>query len=274
MVKFYIDPLLLALALSLLATLACATMWVMLGRSWKAVRGAAALFLVWLLAAGAIIQSGATSDTWTIDPTSKAGRVTLYRTSGGLTERNIDGMYHFTTAVLASVVTAHNCTATGYAWLEVPVASAKRARLRQLTAVSFLGVAVGADVTALYRGLSWQRFTFTGTASGALITPAKRLSTDPANVAGFRTATTGMTVTAGALGRTLLQFGFIDWTAVVTSGAPATFTKGDFGERWNPVLDNEFIDLGPGEGACFYQPDAGAATWRIVLSGTWDEYTP
>ena len=30
----------------------------------------------------AIIQSGATADLWTIDPTSKAGRVTLYNSSG------------------------------------------------------------------------------------------------------------------------------------------------------------------------------------------------
>src|SRR5881396_1558892 len=38
----------------------------------------------------AIIQSGATTDLWTIDPTSKAGRVTLYDTTGySLTDRRV-----------------------------------------------------------------------------------------------------------------------------------------------------------------------------------------
>lgn len=232
------------------------------------------LITVWVFLIGAIIQSGVTSDLWTVDPTSKAGRVTLYRTSGTLVERSVDGVYHFTTAVLATVAAAHNCTSTAHAWLEVPVATAKHARLRNLDASMTLGVAVGADVTALYRGLSWARFTFTGTASGAIITPAKRIPTDPVNAANLRTASTGMTVSLGALGRTLIQFGFIDWTAITTSGSPATFTKVQQSTQWKPVKDDEYIDLGPGEGACFYQPDAGATTFRMVLSGIWDEYTP
>ena len=274
MVRIYLNPVVLALVLSLLFTLASATVWVLLGRSWRATRGALALFLIWLATAGAIIQSGATSDTWTIDPTSKAGRVTLYRTGGGLQERTVDGVYYFTTAVLTTAAAAHNCTATGHAWLEVPTATAKHARLRDLRVTATLGAAVGADVTALYRGLVWSRFTFTGTASGAVLTPAKRITTDPASAANVRTAMTGMTVTLGAMGAHLVQFGFIDWTAVVTSGAPATFTLHESVARWSPLKDDDFIDLAPGEGVCFWQPDAGATTFRLVLSGAWDEYTP
>lgn len=187
--------------------------------------------------------------------------------------RKIDGLYYATSAVLSSQAAAHNQTTTAHAWLELPVGGTKRARLRDIFTTWTLGAAVGADVTALYRGLVVARFTFTGTASGAIITPAKRSSLDVANVANLRTASTGMTVTAGALAFTLLQFGFIDWTAVVTSGAPATFTQHENGPgKWDPAAEDDFLDFGPGEGIVFYQPDAGATTFRMVLSATWDEY--
>jgi len=41
-----------------------------------------ACVLLFLMATGAIIKSGATTDQWTIDATSKAGRVTIYDTAG------------------------------------------------------------------------------------------------------------------------------------------------------------------------------------------------
>lgn len=191
-----------------------------------------------------------------------------------ISSRKINGLYYFTTAVLLSQVTAHNGTTTGHAWIEMPTGGTTRGRLRRLSATYTLGVVVGADVTALYRALTWARFTFTGTASGAAITPAKRRSDDAANVANIRTASTGMTVTLGALGATLVQLGLIDWTAAVTSGAPATFTVQDSaaGAFWEPGNEDEYVDFAAGEGIVFYQPDAGAATFRLVLSGVWDEY--
>jgi len=226
----------------------------------------------------AVIKSGVTSDQLTIDAISKAARVILHRPgfANQTWPRNIDGLYHFGTAVLASVSTAHTITTTGHAWLQMPTVASKRARLRSLDASIVLGVAVGADVTALYRALSFAKFTFTGTASGAVLTPLKRHTADPNAAADVRTAVTGMTVSAGALGATLLQAGFIDWTAIVTSGAPTTFNHQEnaASAEWKPIDEDAFIDIGPGEGICFYQPDAGATTWRIVLNGRWDEYTP
>jgi len=55
-------------------------------KAWKAIvlrfQAASMVLLLGLLMMGAVIQSGATSDNWTIDPTSKAGRVTLYDSTG------------------------------------------------------------------------------------------------------------------------------------------------------------------------------------------------
>ena len=53
----------------------------------------------------AVIKSGATTDNWTIDPTSKAGRVSLYDTAGNPIESKLDtaGDYHLGVSVLQSV---------------------------------------------------------------------------------------------------------------------------------------------------------------------------
>lgn len=48
-------------------------------KPWQRFTAAALLFLV---ATGAIIKSGASTDTWTVDATSKAGRTTNYDASG------------------------------------------------------------------------------------------------------------------------------------------------------------------------------------------------
>ena len=56
----------------------------------------------------AIIQSGATSDQWTIDPTSKAGRVTEYRTDGTVRDAIPVGVYSFCLQDVAGVAAGNN----------------------------------------------------------------------------------------------------------------------------------------------------------------------
>jgi len=82
MVRFYLDPRLVLLLATLLLSVGSVALWVMLGRSWKGVAKTASLALLWLACTAAIIQSGASADLWTIDATSKAGRVSLYNTAG------------------------------------------------------------------------------------------------------------------------------------------------------------------------------------------------
>jgi len=53
----------------------------------------------------AVIKSGASADNWTIDPTSKAGRVSLYDTAGNPIDSTLDtnGEYHIGAAIIQSV---------------------------------------------------------------------------------------------------------------------------------------------------------------------------
>lgn len=82
MVQFYIDPQLQIIIIAALLTLTSVVAWALLGRNVRSVYKAIALGFCWLLFTGAIIKSGASTDNWTIDPTSKAGRVSAYDTTG------------------------------------------------------------------------------------------------------------------------------------------------------------------------------------------------
>lgn len=82
MVKLLLDPFLTIAVIGSLLTLATVITWVLLGRSWNAVYKTLAIGLCWFIFTGAIIQSGVSADLWTIDTTSKAGRVTLYDSAG------------------------------------------------------------------------------------------------------------------------------------------------------------------------------------------------
>ena len=178
--------------------------------------------------------------------------------------RKVVGMYYFNSGILTGHTTAHNGTGTAYFWLEMPTGQSIRARLRRMRVILNNGASIGADVTTISR-YALARFTFTGAASGATITPAKRhLTSDTANVANIRTASTGMTITLGA----------IAWSTI--NPAIEFTTSGIFGIAteyvWDPVVEDEYMDIGSGEGLLFYGPDAGVAQWRLSFNGVWDEY--
>lgn len=82
MVQFSLDPILTVMLMTLLLTLVSIVAYTLLGKNTKAIYKLAAIGFCWLLFTGAIIKSGASTDNWTIDPTSKSGRVTLYDTAG------------------------------------------------------------------------------------------------------------------------------------------------------------------------------------------------
>ena len=182
--------------------------------------------------------------------------------------RKIDGIYHASSGVIATVAAADNgTTAARLGWLEMPVGGSKRGRLRQIETTHVLGAAVAADLTVMFTPIAIARFTFTGTASGALITPAKRHPNDAANVANLRTASTGMTVTLGALARRCGIMPFVDFAT-----AAGWISVSPYGNDFDPIAEDEYLDFGPGEGLVFYQVDAGNVSWRTVVSLVWDEY--
>lgn len=181
---------------------------------------------------------------------------------------NEAGRYRFTSQLRVIPATADNATSTAFFWLQNPVGNTKNALVSQVRICqTTVAQAAVTDITANPL-LAYARFTFTGTASGAQITPMKQKSADAANSATVRTAVTGMTVTLGALG-------FAQPTPVIdfqTSGVVYALWISDF----VPTSEEGFLaELAPGEGLVFYSSTAGNGTARVAMGqGRWLEYTP
>lgn len=177
--------------------------------------------------------------------------------------RSVLGCYKASSGSLTPPTTAHNGTTTGFAWLYNPVGSTIKMQIsRMVYDMKFNALAVD-----LIPGeLRADRFTFTGTGSGTLVTPAKRDSNDAASQGNFRLASTGLTCTPVA---TLFgaQFPTMD---LVTGGAG----------QWNPhrvvyeqpSQDEEFI-LRAGEGIVYWsQQNLTTANRRLFINVAWDEF--
>lgn len=177
--------------------------------------------------------------------------------------RKLLGLHRFVTALNSVQASATNGTTTGFWWLHVPVGSSINLRLRRL--YTEFSMITELDHLTVPR-IALAKFTFTGTASGATITPMLSKTGMTAPVGSLRTASTGLTVTLGALG----------WNAIVpsytltTSGLAWSWSRSEF----EPDDEESFMDIAPGEGLVLYQPDAGTATdgRRFTCAGLWDEY--
>jgi hypothetical protein len=168
----------------------------------------------------------------------------------------IEGIYFYATAAAQAVqASAQNGTSTGFGWLAMPTGLSKRSRIRRFEVVFEQGAAPSADHLTLPR-IALQRFTFTGTPSGANIVPARRHPSDAANAFNFYTASTGMTVSlvANAFALTWLPPG-IDFATAVGQNVVSKVN-----EPFAPSHEDEYLDYGPGEGFVLYQPDAGTAS--------------
>lgn len=109
-------------------------------------------------------------------------------------KRTLRGLYYGSSGAIA-YTTAADAATGGDLWI-VNTSASVIAYVREIRFTS--NIAALALLTALPR-INVERMTFTGTPSGAQITPAKRDSTDQANTATVRTANTGMTITTGAV---------------------------------------------------------------------------
>lgn len=82
------------------------------------------VLLAAVLSTGAIIKSGATSDLWTVDPTSKAGRMTLYDVAGRATDFQSKKTFSFVSAGFTPAATPTDlCVLTGSASATIRVIS-------------------------------------------------------------------------------------------------------------------------------------------------------
>lgn len=145
-------------------------------------------------------------------------------------------------------------------WLVNPVSSGIVIEIRR---VSFLTAPTAATVFASSPRVTLERVTFTGSPSGASLTPAQRDSTDASLLGSARTASTGMTLVAGAV---VHAFSVTPVLTAVGHSAPAI-------QEWTPDVAERLV-LRPGQGMAVRQADAGTASdTRIFhLSVAWGEY--
>jgi hypothetical protein len=172
----------------------------------------------------------------------------------------VTGSFKFESGRLTVLAAAHAATA-GFFWLINPVGSTTLCYVKKMFATS-----VPTAVTAFASSprITVERFTFTGTATGASITPAKRDSTDATNTCTLRTASTGMTITAGAV--------IADFTvpAVLTAVGIAVPIDQWF---YDSTDEDDYIVLRAGEGLVVRQADAGSTsdTRLVLVFGSWEE---
>lgn len=146
-------------------------------------------------------------------------------------------------------------------WLINPVGNTSKIALTAIEVITQMGSALAAPTSPR---LLWKLFTFTGTASGASITPGKLDSTYPATTATLRTASTGLTITGGA---------DMICSLPIASATAVGYSPPQMDEWFEDTESNQII-LRAGEGIAMYQPDAGttADTRRITTTLKWDEF--
>jgi len=157
-----------------------------------------------------------------------------------------------------------NGTTTGLVWLFNPIGSGKKIGIDRIT-ISDQFTALAVDLVA--GNISVNRFTYTGTPSGAALTPAARDSTDAAAVGSARTASTGMTVTLGAR----LYSKQTQTMDLVTGGAGHWCPDQ---QEFMPESDDAQVILREGEGIVFWSSIAvTTGNRRCVINGMWEEFT-
>lgn len=159
------------------------------------------------------------------------------------------------------LLAAADAATVGRWYLINPVGSGVLVALRRIEFMSQLGSAL---LTPTSPRVQVERFTFTGTASGAIIPSAKSVTAQANPVASVRSANTGLAPTAGAP-----VYAFLP----IACATAAAFTAPGVGD-WNPDNDGMVVLTG-GEGLILRQPDAGTAadTRRYITNIAWEEYT-
>ncbi len=160
------------------------------------------------------------------------------------------GKYFFSSTQQTVSDVAHNATATGFFWLQLPSTATVTAIIRFIRANA---TASAASVFASAPVVSFSKFTFTGTASGALVTPVKFQTAGAANQLIIRTLVTGMVVTVvGAVGQfqipsIMTAVGAVHAGEEVIPRNALSYTRG------------QDLEIAPGEGLVVYQTVAGTA---------------
>lgn len=179
-------------------------------------------------------------------------------------KRTLSGLYYGTTGPIA-YTTAADAATDGSLWL----VNTSNTVVVYLRTVRFTALLDSLAILTNLPTIHMERMTFTGTPSGTLVTPAKRDSVDAANTGTIRTASTGMTITAGAAIES-----FSPPTADVIGGLLSVNATASIPVEQLFVGDlDSFITLRQNEGIVFRQSTAGNATEnrQYWLNLVWEE---
>jgi len=182
----------------------------------------------------------------------------------GMTEL---GKYFFSSTQQSVSATIQDGTATAFFWLQNPLASTSVALIRNILIDCNTSSTVVAPTAPV---ISFTKFTFTGTASGASVTPVKYASAAAANTLIVRTAVTGMTV---ALVGDIGQFAI---PSVLTGVGVVYGNKEVIPENPQAWSRGSDLELAAGEGLVVYQSVAGTAAdpRRFGVQIRWLEIDP
>lgn len=183
-------------------------------------------------------------------------------------ERTRLGVYRAVPAAM-TITAAADAATVGRWWLINPVGSTTAVAVKRVAFTSQHNTALA---TPTGPRITLERVTFTGTATGASVTPSKRVRTaiggltaDATPVASVRTASTGLTLTAGEVHKAF--FPVVALTAV--GAAPPAV------DDYDPAIEDEELILAAGEGLVCRQADAATTSdtrrWSNVIM--WEEFT-
>jgi len=182
------------------------------------------------------------------------------------TRRSRLGIYYAASGTLTIPTSAQNGTTTGLFWIYNPVGSSVKMAIRRFATQIQFAVTSAIDVSI--PRLAFSLFTFTGTGSGAQVTPAKRSSGDASPVGNLRTASTGLTVTLGAMIKS--DFPGINATASSTT-VQSNFLPA-ISNDWDPPEEEQPVLLA-GEGIVCWAADASTTSNRRTSTDLiWEEY--
>lgn len=178
-------------------------------------------------------------------------------------DRSTLGEYKYTSAVLTVPAAVHTGQLTGFLWIANPVGSAVKVAVKRIT-VNTQFSALAVDL--LPGELRFSRMTFTGVNSGAQITPAKRDSTDAANVGNVWTTSATWAVTLGGT-----AYAMQHQTMDLITGGGGHWNP--FLQEWNPDREAGELILRAGEGISIWHAVAvTTANRRMIISIATEEF--
>lgn len=216
----------------------------------------------------ATIKSGATTDIWTIDATSKAGRVTMYDTGG----TPINPAYSTFMSRIEVVPTLLTTGTTYWTMKNTASGGGKTAYIRAMSLnIALIVNSATATTAGVRNALEFERFTGTTPTAGTAIAAIKRRTADATAtvVTDIRFAAGGVTTTGVSFDIPFLITQVVTPTINAVNQGVAAFATQQL--DYTNGGEEGRIALAPGEGLAIRASGAVNAGLSLYGSIWWDE---